>query len=77
MIEFVESSKCRHSSLAKFFDESLSACGSNCDFCKTPKDVESALKSLSSSSLGGKYSKRYPTKLEDDGEPLYEGGRAK
>lgn len=38
MLEYCESSKCRHVSIASFFDDSeCRPCKTNCDYCKDPK----------------------------------------
>lgn len=71
-------SRCRHAMLAQYFDETLKPCTSNCDFCKSPKQVTEMVAQWRQAESAHLY-KRISTRSRgdggaDDGE-LYEGGR--
>lgn len=62
---------CRHAYIGRYFDENVSNCTNNCDFCKNPQKVKDGLKCLErvkntrTTNNGG----------NDDETQLYGGGR--
>lgn len=66
-----ESATCRHSNLCKEFGEKLKSCGSCCDVCTRPKEVDKKLSTFRSQELRTAVYKF----SESDYDDVYEGGR--
>ncbi|XP_041458378.1 ATP-dependent DNA helicase Q5-like [Lytechinus variegatus] len=82
LVKFCEEAKCRHESIAKYFDDKLPSCGSMCDVCKTPKVVKKRIDEMQRGIMGGPakknhmgrtYIEKNPLNVHDD--ELYGGGR--
>ncbi|XP_030837005.1 ATP-dependent DNA helicase Q5 [Strongylocentrotus purpuratus] len=82
LVKFCEEAKCRHESIAKYFDDKLPSCGSMCDVCKTPEVVKKRIDEMQRGIMGGPakknhmgrtYIEKNPLNVHDD--DLYGGGR--
>ncbi|XP_022699311.1 ATP-dependent DNA helicase Q5-like isoform X2 [Varroa jacobsoni] len=71
VVSMFESATCRHSNLCKEFGEKLKSCGSCCDVCTRPKEVDKKLSTFRSQELRTAVYKF----SESDYDDVYEGGR--
>ncbi|XP_002126337.2 ATP-dependent DNA helicase Q5 [Ciona intestinalis] len=51
LVNYCEGSKCRHASIAAFFNDAMPDCNDQCDSCRSPKQVETQTRDIHT--LGG------------------------